>query len=132
MPADRKIAGHKSFWRDGTHWHEPLYEDEAKALLAACDAADKKRAEDMPNEKAAVQAMMEAWVRLKELGWREAEYCPKDGTPFLAIEPGSTGFHERHYDGDWPDGHWWVCDDSDMWPSRLILFKPLPEFSHAD
>ena len=128
MPSERKIVGHKTF-RDGPlrFRHEPLYEDEASALMAACDAADKKRAEDMPDEKSAVQAMMEAWVRLKELGWREAVYCPKDGTVFLAIEPGSTGFHECHYAGDWPDGHWWVADDYDMYPSRPILFKPMTE-----
>lgn len=85
MSNNRKIVGHKTF-RDGPlgFRHEPLYEDEAQALMAACDAADKKRAEDMPDEKAAVAAMFEAWLRLKELGWREAEYCPKDGTPFLA------------------------------------------------
>ena len=59
-------------------------------------SADKKRAEDMPDEKAAVAALFDAWLRLKELGWKEAEYCPKNGTPFLSIEPGSTGFHHCH------------------------------------
>lgn len=62
-------------------------------------------------------------VRLKELGWQEAEYCPKDGSEFKAIEVGSTGIHDCVYLGDWPKGGWWV-HDGDTYPSRPILWKP--------
>ena len=80
----------------------------------------------MPTERAAIDALWHAYQRLKELGWREAMYCPKDGSTFNAIEAGSTGIHICHYDGKWPTGHWWLHDhDGDLSPSRPIMFKPL-------
>jgi hypothetical protein len=120
-----KIVGHKTFSDGkGGHWHEPLRKREADEILARCDAAEKKRAADMPTEKDAIRAMFDAWLRLKELGWSEAIYCPKDGTNFQVIEAGSTGIHECYYDGKWPDGRWWIASEGDLWPSRPILFKP--------
>lgn len=119
------IVGHKSFSNgQGGFRHEPLRQSEADAILAECDRRAAKRAADMPTERDAVNALFEAWLRLKELGWREAMYCPKDGSMFKVIEAGSTGFHDCHYDGDWPEGMWWVHDEHDLWPSRPILFKP--------
>jgi hypothetical protein len=103
----------------------PLTKEEAATLLAALDAAKAKRAADMPTEQDAVKAMFDAWQRLKELGWSEAIYCPKDGTMFKAIEPGSTGFHDCIYRGEWPDGSWWVVERCDMMPSHPCLWKPL-------
>lgn len=82
-----------------------------------------KRAEAMPTEADAIECMFDAFQRLKELGWKEAIYCPKDGTPFDVIEAGSTGIHDCIYVGEWPDGHWWVLSAGDQWPSRPILFK---------
>lgn len=113
------VVGHKTL-RDGSHL--PLYRAEAEAMLAACDASKAKRAADMPDEQSAINTMMEAFTRLKELGWREAIYCPKDGSMFKAIEPGSTGIHDCYYEGEWPKGSWWVVD-GDTWPSRPILFR---------
>lgn len=43
-------------------------------------------------------------------GWREASYCPKDGTHFQAIEAGSTGIHDANYTGEWPNGSWWITE----------------------
>ena len=60
---------------------------------------------------------------MKRLGWNDAIYCPKDGSLFLVIEPGSTGRHVAHYDGEWPKGTWWVHEAGDLWPSRPCLFK---------
>lgn len=117
---DDPIVGHKTF---GDGHHEPLRQSEATALIAASDAAKARRAEQMPDEQAAINAMFEGWLRLKELGWKEAIYCPKDGTLFDAIESGSTGIHECRYDGDWPSGHWWIVADGDLWPSRPVLFR---------
>jgi len=94
-------------------------------LLADIEKHKLNRAEKMPNEKAALKQMSEAFTRLKELGWQEAIYCPKDGSIFKAIEAGSTGIQEScHYSGEWPTGRWWVSDAGDLWPSRPILFKP--------
>jgi hypothetical protein len=92
-------------------------------LLDDIDKAQAKRSEDMPTDKDALLRMFECVQRLKELGWNDAIYCPKDGTIFDAIESGSSGIHKAHYDGKWPEGNWWVHSEGDLWPSRPILFK---------
>jgi len=92
-------------------------------VWAEMEAARAKRIADMPDEHAALRVMMEAFTRLKELGWREAMYCPKDCSTFKAIEAGSTGIHDCHYEGEWPDGSYWITD-GDVWPAHPILFKP--------
>ena len=123
-----KIVGHKTFSDGrGGFRHEPLTKAEADTIWAACEAAEEKRRVDMPTEQDAINAMFQAWYRLKELGWEEAMYCPKDGTGFLAIESGSTGIHDCYYDGEWPDGHWWTPSEGDLWPSHPILWKPKTE-----
>lgn len=96
---------------------------EAEALWNGAMEAKAKRAADMPTERDALEAMHAAFTRLQELGWRDAVYCPKDGTLFLSIEAGSTGIHDTHYEGTWPKGSWWVHDAGDLWPSRPCLFK---------
>lgn len=126
MSDDEKntIVGHKTFSDGkGGFRHEPLTQGEADVILARCAKEEAKRAEDMPTEKEALNTMWQAYQRLRELGWHEACYCPKDGTTFQAIEAGSTGIHECSYSGEWPDGYWWIHADDDMWPSRPILYK---------
>jgi hypothetical protein len=80
----------------------------------------------MPTEKEALRAMFNAYQRMRELGWREAIYCPKDGTPFQVVEAGSTGIHECSYSGEWPKGTWWIHADGDVWPSHPILYRDYP------
>lgn len=92
-------------------------------LLASVDAAKAQRAEEMPDEAAALQVLFRAYQRLQELGFSDAIYCPKDGTVFDVIEAGSTGIHDCTYEGEWPRGRWWVLADGDMWPSRPILYR---------
>ena len=106
--------------------HEPLSADEAKAIWEAAEKAQVDRAAQMPDEKAALRVLMDAHTRLRELGWREAIYCPKDGSHLQAIEAGSTGIHDCSYEGEWPKGSWWLYD-GDIWPSRPILFKLYPD-----
>ena len=77
----------------------------------------------MPTEQDALHVLGQAHQRLEELGWRNAIYCPKDGSVFDAIEAGSTGIHDCIYEGKWPTGGWWVLADGDMWPSRPILYR---------
>lgn len=81
----------------------------------------------LPEEEPILRAMFNQYDTLRKMGWREAIYCPKDGTVFLAIEAGSTGVFECHYDGEWPNGSWWIHDAGDLWPARPILWKPKPE-----
>ncbi len=127
MPGEpNEIVGHKTFGTGdplNPFRHEPLTRAEADALWEAACNAKAARAEQMPDEQSAIRAMFEAWQRLKELGWQEAMYCPKDGSTFHAIEAGSTGIHECSYDGKWPDGHYLIYDGGDIWPSRPILFR---------
>jgi hypothetical protein len=118
------VVGHKTM-KDGSHL--PIRQDEADRLLEQIEQEKARRETLMPDEKSAIHAMFDGWLRLKDFGWREAIYCPKDGTPFEVIEAGSTGIHRCHYSGEWPNGHWWVEDEGDLWPSRPILFRPLPE-----
>jgi hypothetical protein len=129
-----EIVGHKSFdTGEICHEtgfpkmrHEPLTRAEADAIWKACEEAKADREKRMPDEAAALAAMQDAYTRLNELGWRDATYCPKDGTFFQAIEAGSTGIHHCNYTGEWPNAHWCVYDQ-DTWPSRPILFKLYPE-----
>lgn len=114
------VVGHKT-WADGSH--TPLYKDEADAIWASVEAERLKREADMPTEQDAIRVMFSACQRLKELDWNEAIYCPKDGSTFDAIEAGSTGIHACHYDGEWPNGHWWIAEAGDLYPARPILYR---------
>ena len=100
-----------------------LTEDEALEVLESAEAETAKRRELMPDEQAAIRMFFEAWLRLKELGWREAMYAPKDGTGFDAIEPGSTEIHLCHYCGEWPEGDWWISAHGDLYSARPVLFR---------
>lgn len=109
--------------------HEPLTRAEGNALWARVDAEQKARAERMPDEQAAIRALHDAHTRLKELGWKEPQYCPKDGTRFKVIELGSTGIFDCYYQGEWADGLYMVSDDRDVYPTStgVAMFKLLPE-----
>lgn len=96
---------------------------DAKAIWKRAEQAERERAEAMPDEYAALLVMQSAYHRLEELGFRPAIYCPKDGTIFDAIEPGSTGIHDCSYRGEWPKGSWEVYEAGDIWPSRPCLFR---------
>lgn len=106
--------------------HEPLTRAEAAAIWESAERRQKERAERMPDEQSAIDALFEAYQRLKELGWNDPSYCPKDGSHFKIIEPGSTGIHDCNYHGEWPNGSWWLYD-GDVWPSRPVLFKRYAE-----
>lgn len=66
--------------------------------------------------------MWEAYYRLKELGWNDARYCPRDGRTLKFIEAGSSGIHEGHCDDS---GRVWLHDDGDLWPSRPVVYREL-------
>lgn len=121
-----EIVGHKTFDNGrGGFRHEPLTRAEADALIAHCHSEDERRKALMPDERSAIRMMMDAHTRLTDMGWRDPVYCPKDGSTFEVIEPGSTGIHKCIYMGEWPKGSWWALGDGDMYPSRPVLFRPL-------
>lgn len=131
-----EIIGHKTFDTGERgeggfpiYRHEPLTRSEGEALRASVEAAQAKRERDMPDEQSAINAMFSAWVRLKELGWNDIMYCPKDGSRFRVIENGSTGIFDCEYDGEWPKGHWTTFDAHDAYPSSIApsLYRLYPE-----
>lgn len=82
---------------------------------------DEDEAEvEFPTELDARRAMFRAWLRLKELGWREAMYAPCDNTPIEVIEAGSTGVHLAHRD---KERRFWIEVSGKQWPSRPMLFR---------
>lgn len=130
-PCALEVVGHKSFYTGEVGpqgfpvlRHEPLTRGEAEAILAAADKAKAERARRMPTEQDAINAMQDAYVRLTELGWRDAIYCPKDGSTFDVVTPGSTGIFPCYYGGgEWPKGGWWIADAGDTWPAHPVLFR---------
>lgn len=133
-PSD--IVGHKTFDTGETGpdgfpvlRHEPLTRAEGEALWAAAKERERKRHELMPDEQAAIKMLWEAHQRLKELGWKEPQYGPKDGTHFKIIELGSTGIFDGAYSGEWPNGHWLSWDDRDSYCSSIApaLIRLYPE-----
>lgn len=96
-------------------------------MMAEIDKRHAERAARLPDERSAIDAMFDAYDRLRELGWREAIYCPKDGTSFDVIEPGSTGIFPCFYSGDWPDGYFMSGEGFECGPSHPVLFKLRPE-----
>ena len=74
-------------------------------LVALSERERRQRARDMKTAKEALEVAWRGWKRLQELGFADACYCPKDGTPFEVCEWGSTGIFRCTYSGEWPDGH---------------------------
>ena len=107
MSEPTKFYGHGTM-ADGTH--VPLSQDEVKALWDSCQRANERRAEAMPDTVAALSTICDGRERLLELGWREATYCPKDGSVFAIIQYGSTGIFYASYHGEWPSGKLLSCD----------------------
>ncbi len=92
-------------------------------------AESDKKAKDYreKGDKELLCQMLDAYNGLRSLGWREIDYCPKDGTRFLGICAGTTGVFVHYYEGEWPNGRWWAEAHGDLWPSRPILWKPMPD-----
>lgn len=105
---------------------EPLTRAEGDALWASVQAAKADREARMPDEQSAIRAMCDAYTRLRDFGWNDPIYCPKDGAHFQVIEAGSTGIHDAAYDGEWPKGYWHIYGDGDVWPTRPTMFKLYP------
>jgi hypothetical protein len=97
--------------------------EEMNKLFAEIDAEKLRLAEKMPTEQDAINQIQEAYTRLKDLGWNDAIYSPKDGSWFSSISVGSTGIHKCCYSGEWPKGGWHVWD-GDLWHSQPCLWRP--------
>ena len=75
----------------------PLSKEYAEAMWKAVQDAQKNRAEAMPDAYSCLSSLCSAKERLRELGWRDAIYCPRDGSTFAVCELGSTGMWSAFY-----------------------------------
>lgn len=81
----------------------------------------------MPSLNATLAVLWEAYQRLREMGFNDGIYCPKDGSEFEVVQIGSTGIFKCTYSGEWPDGHAMVQDGHDIYPQHpggLLWRKP--------
>lgn len=126
-----EIVGHKTFRTDDPlhpFRHEPLTRGEADAIWAAVEAAEKRRADDMPTEQDAVRALWNAQERLKKLGWQDPTYAhalKRDGVEAMLIELGSSGIHRGYYHSVNDHDVWWIGPDG--CPSHPCLVRPITE-----
>lgn len=86
----------------------------------------KEKAERLSWSTPAMEQIAKFTQQLFEDGWRDAAYCPKDGSVFLAWVPTMSMPYRCKYEGQWPNGQWWAMLHGDMWPDRPMLWKPLP------
>lgn len=85
------------------------------------------RAHRMPTTEDALRVIADAHERLKELGWRQIQYGPKQGVHVELIEPGCTAVLTGYRnDVRGPNETWWVETDCDLWPSRPIMWRRGP------
>lgn len=111
--------------KDGSH--EAITAEAAECLWQIAMRQKAKRAETYPTETECLRAMSDIRARLSDMGWKDAIYCPKDGTVFDAIEFGCTTIFDCWYQGEWPKGSWWMATADDCWPTRPVAFRLKPE-----
>ena len=88
------------------------------------DSADKElsaRAEKSHRNMGEIHALT---TEMRNDGWKDICYCPKDGSVFWAWSPVMPNPYRCKYDGEWPNGKWWALMDGDIWPDQPVLFKP--------
>jgi hypothetical protein len=103
----------------------PISQMTIEVALEHIGELERRRAELMPDIHVTLRVMLMVWQRLRDLGWNDPIYCPKDGTLFQSIEFGSTGIFDCRYVGEWPDGHWESLDGHDVYPSsrQPVMWK---------
>lgn len=109
---------------DGSHFE--LSSDEAKSLWDYMKRVEAERAERMPDTRSALAALVSAEQRMKELGWRDSRYCPRNGS-FAVCEIGSTGI--------WAASRWDTYihyGDSVSSPGSHMFWKPLDKLDAAE
>jgi hypothetical protein len=123
LTSDHEYHGHVTM-SDGSH--VKLSCDEAKAILDSIERSQAERAERMPDTYAALSALCSAAERLKELGWHDSRYCPREGR-FAVCEIGSTGI--------WSASRWDTYihyGDSVSSPGSHMLWKALDKLDSAE
>lgn len=125
---EREFTGGWATTLDGRR--VPLSAVEAKAIYDRAAQNDARRRYMMPDSMAALQMLFDVRTRLKDEGWRDGIYCPKDGSAFAVIEYGSTGIFTGFYSGKWPKGH--VISGDCANNPQGIMWKPLDGLTEAE
>lgn len=112
-----------------------LTPEQAKAMWEECERKDAERAKTYPDSLSCLRAMSSAEERLKQLGWRNGRYCPRDGSTFATCQVGSTGMWEGFWSPDsgsevFPQGYI-ISADCVHRPSEMY-FKPLDSLTDAE
>lgn len=94
------------------------------SMMDRIEARAKARRQRVPTEEDAFRLSHDCFERLKELGWREIQYCPKDGTEFDAYCFGDLVSFDCTYEGQWPDGMWVQHDEDDSIVCYPSLWRP--------
>ncbi|KQZ49765.1 hypothetical protein ASD54_12575 [Rhizobium sp. Root149] len=112
-----------------------LTPEQASSLLAACEQAQQERMARLPDTASCLSALCDADSRMRELGWRNGRYCPRDGSPFAVCQVGSTGMWAGHWseDGDkrpFATGYV-IAADCVHRPSE-VYFKPIDQLTDEE
>ena len=102
-------------------------EFDVEKILLTAERKKQERAQAMPTEAVAIQTLTDAIQRLKELGWNDAIYSPKNGAFFEALNSRSGKSYQYVYHGEWPNGGWRIEEGGGCWPGRPILYRLIAE-----
>ena len=93
----------------------------AREIMAQIDAAQLSRQDRYPTVQTCLDEAAQIMQRLKDMGWRDICYAPKDGTYFKAICFGATQPQTCCYIGK----SIFAASGGDWWPETPVLFKPM-------
>lgn len=126
----------KAFWAN-------VYNAESVRKIKAALSAAEARIRELEGASEAISAaptyattadalcvLSSAKERLRELGWREGQYCPKGGEEFAVIEWGCSGIFPAVYHGEWPNGSLLYCDSFNH--PHGCMFKPIANLTDAE
>ena len=101
-----------------------MTQDISKILMTA-QLRRKERAEHLPTTDHCTVALLQVMERLRELGWRDAEYAPRDRS-FNAIVLGGSGVHRCMWIGGTTGGYF-IEEAHAWWLARIVVWKEISE-----
>ena len=101
--------------------------NDAAKIWAEIAAHNAALAAQMPDTATALRTMLNSRERLRQLGWSDGTYCPKDGSTFAIIQHGSSGIFSAFYIGDRPGGYV-MCGDY-LYRPEGIMWKAIDKLT---
>lgn len=89
------------------------------SILREAAAQKTERAEQLPGEQDCIRVMVQARLRLQELGWSDITYAPKDGTYFESITAGFAGPADCCHLGS----GFFIAEGGDLWPAKPMMYR---------